>query len=389
MQGAKKGGFMSRILLSTSRYVQGPGALAEIGEHAARLGDSAFAIGGRTALSICGTTLETSLKEKSLSYGQEQFQGVSSRREISRLAALANEQGANIIIALGGGASIDAGKAVSHEMGLPVIVIPTTVATDAPCSALSVVYTEEGVFESYLSLRKNPDCVLVDTTIIANSPARFLVAGMGDAVAGFWESGTVTRSGKPNSFSGGETPTLAVMAITRCCYETLLESGLQAKIALERKAVTPAVEAVVEANTLLSGLSSENGGHAGAHSIHNGLTTLPATQKKLHGEKVAFGLLAQLVLEGRSSRNIGEVQDFCFRVGLPICLEELNLSNPSAEEIRTVAETAVAEGETIHATWFPVTADLVEAAIWTADALGIAYKMEKCSRATPPRQTAG
>lgn len=259
-------------------------------------------------------------------------------------------------------------------MNLPVIVIPTTVATDAPCSALSVVYTDDGVFERYLYLRKNPDCVLVDTTIIADSPARFLVAGMGDAVAGFWESGTVTRSGKPNSFSGGTTPTLAVMAITRLCYETLLESGLQAKIAIDRNLVTPAVEAIVEANTLLSGLSSENGGHAGAHSIHNGLTTLPATQKMLHGEKVAFGLLAQLVMEGRSSRDIREVQEFCCRVGLPVCLAELNLPNPSTEDIRTVAETAVAEGETIHATWFPVTAEMVEAAIWTADALGVEYR---------------
>ncbi len=365
---------MSRILLSTSRYVQGAGSIAEVGTHASRIGDNAFAIGGRTALSICGEAIEASLREKDIAYGQELFQGISSRKEIGRLAELAVAQGANIIIALGGGASIDAGKAVSHELNLPVIVIPTTVATDAPCSALSVVYTDEGVFENYLYLRKNPDCVLVDTTIIANSPAKFLVAGMGDAVAGFWESGTVARSGKPNSFSGGKIPTLAVMAITRLCYETLLESGHQAKIAVERNMVTPAVEAIVEANTLLSGLSSENGGHAGAHSIHNGLTTLPATQKKLHGEKVAFGLLAQLVMEGRSAKDIQEVQDFCSRVGLPICLAELNLPDPSAEEIRQVAETAVVEGETIHATWFPVTVDMVEAAIWTADALGRNYR---------------
>jgi len=365
---------VSRILLCTSRYIQGADAINEIGLHASRMGNRAFAIGGKTALSICGAKIETSLSEKGISYSQDLFRGVSSRKELGRLCEMASAKKANIIIALGGGASIDAAKAVAHEMNLPVIVVPTTVATDAPCSALSVVYTDDGVFESYLSLRRNPDCVLVDTTIIANSPVKFFVAGMGDAVAGFWESGTCSRSGKPNSFSGGQTPTLAALAISRLCYETLLESGRQAKIAVDRKMVTPAVEAIVEANTLLSGISSENGGHAGAHSIHNGLTILPATQKKLHGEKVAFGLLAQLVMEGRSSRDIHEVQDFCCNVGLPICLEDLNLPNPSPEEIRRVAETAVAEGETIHATWFPVTADMVEAAIWTADALGVDYK---------------
>jgi glycerol dehydrogenase len=145
-------------------------------------------------------------------------------------------------------------------------------------------------------------------------------------------------------------------------------------LAVSGKVVTPAVEAIVETNTLLSGLSSENGGHAAAHSIHNGLTTLKVVARKLHGEKVAFGVLAQLVLEGRPSRNIKEVQDFCYSVGLPLCLEDLGIINPSPAEIGQVAAAAVADGETIHSTWFPVSADMVKAAIMTADALGICYK---------------
>ena len=365
---------MSRILLAPSRYIQGAGAIAEIGLHAERLGDSALVIGGRTALSICAAEIEQSLGQKGVSCYRELFGGISSRNEINRLSGIAEAQGANIIIALGGGASIDASKAVAHQLKLPVVVVPTTVATDAPGSALSVIYNEEGAFESYLYLRRNPECILVDTAIIANSPVKFLVAGMGDAVAGYWESDTCTRGGKVNTFSGGQTPTLAVQALSRLGYETLLESGYQAKLAVELNMVTPAVEAIVEANTLISGLSSENGGHAGAHSIHNGLTTLPAVRGKLHGEKVAFGLLAQLVLEGRHSQDIQEVQSFCRTVGLPICLAELDLTSPSRAEIRKVAESAVVEGETIHMTWFDVTADMVEAAIWTADALGVDFK---------------
>lgn len=255
-----------------------------------------------------------------------------------------------------------------------MIVVPTVVSTDAPCSALSVIYTEDGVFERYLHLRRNPDCVLVDTLLVAGSPVKFLVAGMGDALATFWESDTCARNGKPNPLTGGGRPTLAAKALARQCYETLLESGLQARLAVEKNVVTPAVEAIVEAATLLSGLSSENGGHAAAHSIHNGLTTMKATRQKLHGEKVAFGVVAQLVLEGRSFREITEVQDFCFSVGLPLCLEDLGVIDPTPEELRQVANAAVAEGETIHASWFPVEADMVEAAILSADALGTRYK---------------
>ncbi len=365
---------MSRILLAPGRYVQGAGAINEVGLHAARLGTRVFVIGGKTALSICAEKIAQSLNEKGLACSQEQFGGVSSRKEIARLSKIAAEQKADIIIALGGGASIDAAKAVAHEMNLPVIVIPSTVATDGPGSALAVIYDEDGVFESYLHLRRNPDCVLVDTAIIASSPVRFLVAGMGDALGTCWEAGTSIRSGKPNSFSGGQTPTLAVQTLSKLCYETLLESGCQAKIAVELNMVTPALEAIVEANTLISGLCSENAGHAAAHSIHNGLTTLPATKKKMHGEKVAFCLLAQLVLEGQASKDILKVQEFCFNVGLPICLADLNLPNASIEEIRQVAEAAIVEGETIHVSRGPVTASLVEAVIWTADALGVAYK---------------
>jgi glycerol dehydrogenase len=365
---------MSRMLFSPGRYIQGVGAIKEIGAHAARLGRSALLVGGKTALALCGQDISASLEAKQIACHQECFRGVSSGKEISRLAEIAATQRADFIIALGGGASIDAGKAVSHEMKVPVIVVPTTVATDAPCSALSVIYTEEGVFERYLLLLRNPDCILVDTAFVANSPARFLVAGMGDALATFWESDTCARSGRPNPLTGGGSPTLAAKALSQLCYETLLESGLQAKLAVEEKVVTPAVEAVVEANTLLSGLSSENGGHAGAHSVHNGLTTLAATKNRLHGEKVAFGVLVQLVMEGRPAHAIKEVQDFCFSVGLPLCLEDLDVVNPAPEEIRQVAEAATAAGETIHATWFPVTAAMVEAAIWTVDALGVNYK---------------
>jgi glycerol dehydrogenase len=130
---------------------------------------------------------------------------------------------------------------------------------------------------------------------------------------------------------------------------------------------------------LLSGLGFESGGLAGSHSVHNGFTVLEASHGKLHGQKVAFGTLTQLLLEGRPTKDIQEVLDFCVSVGLPVCLNDVGVSNPGREEIRQVAEATTAEGETIHATWFPVTADMVEAAIWAADALGNKVKKQQAS----------
>ncbi len=367
---------MSRMLLAPSRYIQGAGAIHEIGVHAARMGTKALLTGGKTALSNCGRSIQDSLTNNKIACHQESFNGECSQKEIDRLIGVAKAQGADIVITAGGGKVIDTGKAVAHYMKIPVLVVPTIAATDAPCSALSVVYTENGVFESYLVLPKNPDCVLVDTAVVAQAPVEYLVSGMGDALATFWEADTCNKSCKPNVLTGGTPPTLSAMALARLCYDTLLEYGFQAKLAVESKSVTPAVEAVVEANTLLSGLGFESGGLAGSHSVHNGFTVLEASHHKLHGQKVAFGTITQLVMEGRPFEDVDEVLRFCLSVGLPVCLADMGVVNPTREEIRQVAEATTAPGETIHATWFPVTADIVEAAIWAADALGRHYK--KC-----------
>ncbi len=361
---------MSRMFLAPGRYVQGAGAITEIGIHAARIGTKALFIGGKTALSVCGALVEASLKDQKVGCHKEVFNGECSDNEISRLVSAAKANGADLVVAAGGGKVIDTGKVVGHEMKIPVIVAPTIAATDAPCSSLSVIYSEQGVFDRYYLLSKNPDCVVVDTILVANAPVELLVSGMGDALATYWEADTCAKSCKPNALTGACPPTLSSLALARLCYDILLEYGLQAKLAVEKKSVTPAVEAIVEANTLLSGLGFESGGLAGAHALHNGLTVLKASHDKFHGQKVAFGVLTQMVLEGRPSKDVDQVLNFCLSVGLPVCLEDLGISDPSREDVRKVAEATTAEGETIHSTWFPVTAEMVESAVWAADALG-------------------
>ena len=365
---------MSRMLLAPGRYIQGPGAINEIGTYAARLGTKAMVIGGPRALGVAWEAVKRSLDLAGVSSRKEGFNGQCSQREINRLLDIGQTGGHDLVISVGGGKAIDTGKAVAHNLKTPVMVVPTIAATDAPCSAISIIYTDEGVFEQCLGLPQNPDCVLVDTTIVSQAPVDLLVSGMGDALATFWEADTCARSCKPNVLTGATPPTLTAMALARLCYDTLLEYGYQARLAVENKVCTPAVEAIVEANTLLSGLGFESGGLAGAHSLHNGLTVLESTHGKYHGQKVAFGLIMQLVMEGRPRTSLDEVVRFCLSVGLPVCLADIGVINPTQEEIRRVAEATTAKDETIHSTWFPVTPEMVEAAIWAADALGRSYK---------------
>ncbi len=92
------------------------------------------------------------------------------------------------MVGIGGGKTLDTAKAIGYYQKLPVVVIPTIASTDAPTSALSVIYTEAGEFEEYLIYPKNPDMVVMDTAIIAKAPVRLLVSGMGDALSTWFEA---------------------------------------------------------------------------------------------------------------------------------------------------------------------------------------------------------
>lgn len=360
-----------KVMIAPSRYVQGAGALAKIGEHVSRLGKNAFVTGGKTALAQTQEDIAKSLEGKGIAYVFETFRGECCDPEIGRLKTAAVSAGCDIVVAVGGGKVIDAGKAVAALMKVPVVIVPTIAATDAPCSALSVIYTEQGVFDRYFILPQNPNLVLVDTSIIARAPVRFLVAGMGDALATWFEAASCAQTAAQN-IPGGRTTT-AALRLARLCYEILIEYGEQAKLAVERRVVTPAVEKIVEANTLLSGIGFESSGLAAAHAIHDGLTVLKETHHTYHGEKVSFGTLAHLVLEDHPREEMEEVLDFCTRVGLPVTLAQLGLREFSREKIRRVAEKVCEPGMMIHNMPFPVTPDMVYDAILAADAIGQAY----------------
>jgi glycerol dehydrogenase len=210
--------------------------------------------------------------------------------------------------------------------------------------------------------------VLVDSKIIANAPVRFLISGMGDALATYFEARSCERAYAKNIPGGNST--LAALAIARLCYDTLMEESEKAIAACTQKVVTTALENIIEANILLSGLGFESSGLATAHAVHDGLTVLEETHKYYHGEKVAFGTLVHLVLENAKKEEIKEVIAYCKAVGLPTCLADLGVTNATQDKVMAIAIAACAEGETIHNTVFKVTPEMVYAAIYTADKLG-------------------
>ena len=357
---------MNQILISPGKYIQGKGTLNNLKEHIGYLGNKFFVLITENGHKRFADKIKSRFDESELEFIL--FNGECSKNEINRLREKLKTTEANVVIGVGGGKVHDTAKALAHFENKALAIIPTVASTDAPTSALSVIYTDEGVFEEYLFTKNNPNIVLIDLDAIVNAPVRLLVAGMGDALATKFEARSAIAANAP-AMAGGKS-TMAAKALADLSYDILLEEGLKAKLAVERNVVTKAVEKIVEASTLLSGLGFESSGLAASHAIHDAFTSLKETSSLYHGELVAFGVLTHLVLENAPLEEIIEVICFCEEVGLPTTLEDLNIKEINEEDLRKVAEIATAEGSTIHNMPFAVTADDVYAAILTADALG-------------------
>lgn len=366
---------MLQIIQSPSKYIQGPNALKELGHYAKLLSDHYLVIADDVVMKIVGSAIEESLKKASIEGVFERFGGECSKKEIQRLGDVLKANNCRGVIGAGGGKTLDTAKAVAYYYKVPVLIVPTIASNDAPPSALSVLYTEAGEFDEYLVLPTNPDMVFMDTTIIAKAPVRLFVAGMGDALSTYFE-GRACAIARAQTMAGGNS-TIAAMGLAKLCYDTLLEDGYKAKLAVENKVATQAVDRIVEANTYLSGVGFESSGLAAAHAIHNGFTILEECHHMYHGEKVAFGTLVQLVLENAPEEELETVLDFLDRVGLPMTLAQIGVKEGDGfkeKKIMEVAKASCAEGESIHNMPFEVTPEQVYAAILTADALGKAWQ---------------
>lgn len=373
---------MRKAFICPSKYVQGEDEILNLGYFVKTFGTSALLIAHPDDVNRVKEKLDATVDKYGITFVESGFNGECSRQEVARLQEVAKENNCDCTIGLGGGKAIDTAKCVAE--GDALIIVPTIAATDAPTSHSAVLYTPEGAFDDYAYFKQSPSVILIDTTVIAHAPTRFLVSGMGDALSTYFEARATAQSysnvnaglpcGVRESLCGPAKGTNAALVLATHCYKILLEDGVKAKAASDCNLVTPALENVIEANILLSGLGFESAGLAGAHAIHDGLTILEGTHHYFHGEKVAFGTLAQLVLENAPTEEIVEVLDLCLAVGLPVCLSDIGVDSITHEELMEVAKKACIPEESIHSMPFTVTPESVAAAIMTADKIGSDYK---------------
>jgi len=357
---------VTRVFAGPRRYVQGAGLLDRLGELLAPYGPVPVVVADAMVMRLFGDRLRRALGLAGL---RPQLRVLDGELTYDRVGALVGSLGGRdpaVAVGIGGGKSLDAGKAVALALRLPVVTVPTAASNDSPASAAIAMYDESHRLVAVDRLPQHPDLVVVDTAVIAAAPVALLRSGIGDAVAKKFEA-EGCRDGTGGTPVGGR-PLLTGLAIADACYRTLRAHAVAALAAAGRGEVSADLEAVIEATVLMSGLGFENGGLSLAHSLTRGLMDARGAGTAPHGCQVAWGTLVQLAAEGRP--ELAEVAGFLRDTGLPVTLAELGLPDPTGAELAGIARLALAAPH-IRNLPVPVDAAAVTAAIGRVERLTV------------------
>jgi len=360
------------LTIAPACVLRGQNALARSRDAIARLGKRPLIVGGSNSLATAkpylqpilrgGTgaragTVAPPLQFAEIAYGRD-----CSESSLEQLREAASNHQADFIIGVGGGKALDAAKLVAHQCQIPIVTIPTSAATCAAWTALSNIYSEQGAFQYDVTLARCPDLLILDYGLIQTAPQRTLVAGIGDAIAKWYEASVS---------SGHSEQTMIISAVQQA---RILRDILFQKSAIALK--EPGSETwqeVTDAVVLLAGVIGGIGGAqcrtVAAHAVHNGLTHLLASHGTLHGEKVAYGILVQLRLEEMLQNNQlaatarQQLLKFYGEIGLPQTLESLGIGDITITELQRAAEIACNPNSDIHRLPFKVVPEQLMAAM--------------------------
>jgi glycerol dehydrogenase len=346
------------------RYVQGPGALDTLGTLLAPYGPRPVVVTDPFVLSLLGARLDSILS--GLKPEIRVLTGEITAAAVAEIAASVRDVGAGVVVGVGGGKSLDAAKAVSVRLGLPVVTVPTVASNDSPTSGAIAMYDDQHRMVAVDAMPANPHAVVVDTALVAAAPVAFLRAGIGDAVAKKFEAAGCRAGTGVTSL--GTRPLRIGSAIADACYAVLREDAVAALAACERGEVTDALENTVEAVVLLSGLGFENGGLSLAHSLTRGLMRARGASAAMHGEHVAWATLVQLAAEYASPEDLADLRAFLISVGLPVTLTELGMPGPTRDDVRGIAAVTMTAPHLANLA-VPVTEDEIVSSIDRVESL--------------------
>lgn len=320
---------------SPGRYIQGDGVVGDIGQYIRACSPRALILCDSFVREQFGSRIVASCAAHDVTAHWLEFSGELTQRKVAELAQAAQSFDFGVVVAIGGGKTLDAGKALVDAAGCALITVPTIASNDSPTSKNYVLYDDDHQLAAVKHLPRSAAYVVVDTALIAQAPTHFLLAGIGDAISKYFEAEQCLQSGGKNMFAA--RPSFSAYVLARECFSIIRSDAAPVLDDLKLGRTHPAFDRLIEAVILMSGLGFESGGLSIAHSMTRGLSRLAGAAHAPHGLQVAYALLVQLHLEHRAPDFMRDMIRLYERLGLPTRLSDLGAGGATREHYETVA----------------------------------------------------
>ncbi len=363
------------LKVAPTQYISKPDAIKHLGLLTEGSGDVALIVHDHDLPSELMENIATIISKSHMIPMRFAFSGFSSDSNVEKIIELIKEGSVDFIIGVGGGRCLDTTKMVSAKTRKKLVTVPTSAATCAAWAPLANLYDDNGVYIKGIPMGKCPDLLLLDLNVCASAPERYMASGLLDAIAKYYESEVTVHGAMDTAAETG-------LLVAKDIYERVHDIGKQSYQDAKNKKISKEYYRAIEINVLQAGLVGGLGGAkirtAAAHAIHHGMTRLASTYKTLHGEKVAFGMLAQMIITKKSDSFIEEYMNLCNDLEVNLSLENMGRTGKSLIEVqdklRIVAEFACNPNSSIHRMKLDVTPDTLIDAMIEADKVWTAYK---------------
>lgn len=312
----------------------GPDCYKNIYEIARPYGKKVAVIGGHISVEKALPKIKAALAGTDLELSEPiWFGGEASYENAAMLEAMDEVKNADMIFGIGGGRAMDTAKCAAGHLDKPIFAFPTLASNCAACTTLCVMYYPDGAMKDLYYPKRCAIHTFMDSEIIANSPAEYMWAGIGDSLAKEFESEMAARNDLA-SFKIQHAPLMGVN-IARCCTSAFLAFGEKAMEQIRNHEdgyeLQQVVLGIVITAGMVSNLTVETTKDAYfyndslAHCFYYGCTVCPGAHKHLHGEVVSLGILVLLTLDGQIEQR-DKLFPFYKALGLPMTMDAIELT---------------------------------------------------------------